>query len=295
MCRLFGMAGGRRPVTATFWLLEAPDSLAEQSRREPDGTGLGVFDDQGRPSVYKAPLPAYQDQEFARRAREVCSRTFVAHVRYASTGGLTLANTHPFEQQDRLLAHNGVIEDLPTLERELGPAMQSVQGETDSERFFALITREAERAGDVGRGITEAASWVAEHLPVFALNLVLVTATDLWALRYPDVHELHMLERTAGGESGNRHLEHASARGSIRVRSGELAGRRAVIVASEIMDEDSGWRALESGELLHVDADLHCSVEKVLPDPPAHQLTLADLGATAAASQHESGRSENSS
>ncbi len=87
MCRLFGMAGGRRPVTATFWLLEAPDSLAQQSRREPDGTGLGVFDEHGHPAVYKAPLAAYEDQEFAKEAREVRSRTFVAHVRYASTGG----------------------------------------------------------------------------------------------------------------------------------------------------------------------------------------------------------------
>ncbi|MDQ1741328.1 MAG: hypothetical protein QOE53_2980 [Pseudonocardiales bacterium] len=40
MCRLFGMSGGARRVRATFWLLEAPDSLARQSRREPDGTGV---------------------------------------------------------------------------------------------------------------------------------------------------------------------------------------------------------------------------------------------------------------
>jgi predicted glutamine amidotransferase len=269
-------------------LLEAPDSLAEQSRREPDGTGLGVFDDHGRPSVYKAPLAAYQDQEFARKAREVCSRTFIAHVRYASTGGLTLANTHPFEQQERLFAHNGVIQDLPALERELGPAMSLVHGETDSERFFALITREIQQAGDVGQGIARAARWVAEHLPVFALNVILTTATDLWALRYPEVHELHVLQREAGGTSGRRHLEQASARGSIRVRSGELADRRAVVVASEVMDEEAGWRALESGELLHVDADLNCSVVKALEGPPAHQLALGDLG-LAASSQHEPG------
>lgn len=41
MCRLFGMSGGDRRMRATFWLLEAPDSLARQSRREPDGTGVG--------------------------------------------------------------------------------------------------------------------------------------------------------------------------------------------------------------------------------------------------------------
>ncbi len=43
MCRLFGLSAGQRRVQATFWLLDAPDSLAVQSRREPHGTGLGIF------------------------------------------------------------------------------------------------------------------------------------------------------------------------------------------------------------------------------------------------------------
>jgi predicted glutamine amidotransferase len=282
MCRLFGMSGGRQRVRAAFWLLEAPDSLSRQSRREPDGTGLGCYGEQGPPEVFKAPLAAYEDRQFALEAREVCSRTFVAHIRYASTGKLTQVNTHPFEQQGRLFAHNGVIEDLPALEQELGSAMHWVQGETDSERFFALITRDIEHGQDVGEAIRRAASWVAEHLPVFALNLVLITESDLWALRYPDTHELYVLERAAGGPSGGRHLEHASARGTIRVRSGGLASARAVVVASEQMDEDSGWRALQSGELLHVDADLKATVSRAIEGPPAHQLTLGDLGQAAA-------------
>src|SRR5947209_7349043 len=279
------MSGGRDPVRATFWLLEAPDSLAEQSRREPDGTGLGTFDPEGRPIISKQPLAAYEDRQFAQAAREVSSRTFIAHVRYASTGAVSPENTHPFEQRGRLFAHNGVIEDLARLEAELGEARTLVHGETDSERYFALVTREIERDGDVSAAITRAAGWIAEHLPVFALNLVLVTDSELWALRYPDVHELYVLERGAGGPTGRRHLDHASARGSMRVRSGELAARRAVVVASEPMDEDPGWRALEPGELLHVAADLRVTITRPLERPPAHQLTLADLGVKAAASQ----------
>jgi predicted glutamine amidotransferase len=285
MCRLFGMTGGRERVRATFWLLEAPDSLAQQSRREPDGTGLGTYDEHGRPVVSKQPLAAYEDQQFAQEAREVGSRTFIAHVRYASTGAVSPENTHPFEQQGRLFAHNGVIGDVGRLEQELGDSMSLVKGETDSERYFALITREIERDGDVGGAIARAASWIAENLPVFALNVVLIDDSDLWALRYPDVHELYVLERAPGGPSGRRHLEHASARGSVRVRSGDLATRPALVVASERMDEDPGWRALQSGELLHVGSDLKAEVTRALTGPPAHQLTLADLGAKAAASQ----------
>jgi predicted glutamine amidotransferase len=285
MCRLFGMTGGPEPVRATFWLLEAPDSLAQQSRREPDGTGLGAYDEHGRAIVSKQPIAAYEDQQFAQEAKEVSSRTFIAHVRYASTGAVSPENTHPFEQQNRLFAHNGVIEDLEALEQELGDARALVKGETDSERFFALITREIERDGDVGAAIVRAAGWVAENLPVYALNVILITDTELWALRYPDVHELYVLERAAGGPHGHRYMDHASARGSMRVRSGDLAERRAVVVASEPMDEDPGWHALRSGELLHVDPDLRATTTRALDRPPAHPLTLADLGDKAAASQ----------
>lgn len=285
MCRLFGMSGGPHRVAATFWLLDAPDSLALQSRREPDGTGLGSFDEGGRPVVAKQALAAYQDQAFAREAREVLSRTFVAHIRYASTGAVTSQNTHPFEQDGRLFAHNGVIGDVPRLEAELGDARSLVGGETDSERFFALVTRQIRAGREVGEAIARAAGWIAAELPVFALNLVLISDSEVWALRYPETHELHVLERRAGGYGGHRHLEHASAPATVRVRSAELASCPAVIVASEAMDEDPGWRALESGELLHVDAQLHTTVQTVLERPPAHPLTLADLDPRAAASQ----------
>ncbi len=58
MCRLFGLHAGAEPVTATFWLLDAPDSLREQSHREPDGAGIGVFGPDGRPVLDKQPIAA---------------------------------------------------------------------------------------------------------------------------------------------------------------------------------------------------------------------------------------------
>jgi len=161
-----------------------------------------------------------------------------------------------------------------------------VQGDTDSERLFALVTRETERrGGDVGAGIVAAARWVSAELPLYAINLVLATADGLWALRYPDVHELWILERAAGGPHGARHLDAASAAGRVRVRSAPLAWQPSVIVASEPMDEDPGWRALESGELVHVGPTLKVDSTIALDRPPAHPLTLADLEPRAAAAQ----------
>jgi hypothetical protein len=57
----------RARIAATFWLLNAPDSLAAQSRREPDGVGLGVFERDGNVLVRNRPIAAYQDVQFARQ------------------------------------------------------------------------------------------------------------------------------------------------------------------------------------------------------------------------------------
>lgn len=291
MCRLFGMSGGRRPLRATFWLLEAPDSLAQQSRHNPDGYGIAIYDGDGMARIDKRPAAAYEDDVFAREAKELESPTFVAHVRYASTGGKTVENTHPFEQRNRVFAHNGYIGDLPALDSRLGPSADLVQGDTDSERFFALITSEIEaNNGDVGAGIAEAARWIARELPVYSLNCLLATASEVWALRYPDTHRLMLLERAIGGQTGARHLDAASPAGTVRVRSAALGDRAAVIVASEQMDEDPGWRMLEPGELIRVDRELRVTSQMAIEAPPAHLVRLEDVDPGIARSQHDYGR-----
>jgi glutamine amidotransferase len=269
-------------VTATFWLLDAPDSLREQSHREPDGAGIGIFDPTGQPVIDKQPIAAWEDSEFAAEARVARSRTFVAHVRYASTGAHTVANTHPFAQDGRLFAHNGTFGDLDRLDARLAglDAANLVAGQTDSERMFALITAEARRnGGDVAAAVTAAVGWISDQLPVFALNLIIATADDLWALRFPATHELYVLERPATAE----HLDVRSPR--IHTRSHELAGSASVVIASEPMDGETDWRLMDPGELIHVGKDLAVTSSRPLPAQPARPLTLADLSPKAAASQ----------
>lgn len=279
MCRLFAMSGGSRAVHATFWLLDAPHSLASQSRREPDGTGLGYFTGAGAPRVDKQPIAAYEDRAFAEDARTVRSRTFVAHMRFGYTGEVATRNTQPFEQCGRLLANQGLVEELPKLDERLGAARGLVTGETDSERVFALITKLAdENGGALDRAIADAATWIARSLPLYGLNIMLVTRNELWALRYPDSDHLYVLERRAGGPSGDRHADHASASGRIRVRSHDLREAPAVVVASERMDEDPGWRLLAPGELVHVDASLRVTSHQAVDGLPDRRIRLEDLG-----------------
>jgi len=287
MCRLFGLHAGRETAPATFWLLDAPDSLAAQSHRNPDGAGVGAFTPGGQVTLTKQPIAAWQDTEFATAAHELRGSAFVAHVRYASTGARTPENTHPFLQDGRLFAHNGVVQGLDRLDRRLADlnVAQLVRGQTDSERVFALITAETRRrGGDLAAGLVTAIRWISGRLPLYALNLVLVTPTDLWALRYPATHQLYLLDRPAGGAAAAGPLDAVSNR--IHTRSAHLAVHPSVIIASERMDDDPGWRLLAPGELVHVSADLSIATSSPFPATPTHLLRLADLDPSAAAAQH---------
>jgi len=291
MCRLFGLHAGTDVCTATFWLLDAPDSLSEQSRKNPDGTGLGVFDEHGRPQLHKEPIAAWQDADFATEAHQMTGTTFVAHVRYATTGSLDLHNTHPFLQDGRIFAHNGVLEGLDVIDERLrGVGTDDlVLGQTDSERVFALITASIRAhgpsQGNVTAGLVDAMRWLAGNVPIYAVNVLLSTGTDMWALRYPESHELYVLDRRLDGAP-----EFDLRTERIRAWSEHLCTRPSVVFATEPMDDDSRWSLLAPGELVHVDASLQITRSLVLPDPPRLALRREDLSAPVELAQHPGGR-----
>jgi glutamine amidotransferase len=298
MCRLLGLTSGSEPVHATFWLLDAPDSLEVQSRRNVDGSGIGFFDPAGTPVLDKQPEAAFRDEEFIREAKQAVAAAFVAHVRWATAGGRTVQNTHPFTMQGRIMAHNGGFGDAGQLDGRLGSYRELVLGDTDSERYFALITQQTDaHGGDVGAGIAAAARWIGAHLPVSSLNTVVAAPGELWALRYPGQHALHIIERpagasapagagtsaeaAAGGGAGAGPAGDAATAAGLHVRSTTssvhapaLQALPSVVVASEELDGERGWRMLASGELIHVRPDLSVESAVVIPDPPAHLVPL---------------------
>lgn len=269
MCRLFGLTAGRQRVSAAFWLLDAPDSLVVQSRRNVDGAGIGFFDETGAPVIDKQPVAAFGDTEFSREAKQITAETFVSHVRWATAGGRTERNTHPFAMRGRIMAHNGGFGEIGRLDERLGNYRDLVLGDTDSERYFALITQQTDaNGGDVGAGITAAARWIGEHLPVSSLNTIVAAPGELWALRYPAQHALHILERP--GRLVGLHVR--SATSSVHVP--DLRDVPSVVIASEDLDGEDGWRMLAPGELVHVGPDLSVDCTVAIPEPPARLVPL---------------------
>jgi glutamine amidotransferase len=208
---------------------------------------------------------------------------FLAHIRFATNGANALRNTHPFIMEGRLFAHNGVVHGLDELEARLRPEFRElIGGETDSERVFALVTQEtADHGGDVTAGLVAATGWIAANLPLYALNVLLATPDELWALRFPETHTLMWADERAEPVTGSRHDRRH------RLRVGVDTPVPGIGVASEPVGPPDAWRPLESGQLLHVGRDLEPRIETVLPGAPAHPLTLEDLGVKAVAAQQE--------
>ena len=94
----------------------------------------------------------------------------------------------------------------------------------------------------------------------------------------------YVLDRPAGRHPAGQALDVASRR--IHAWSEHLAHQPSVIIATERIDDDPGWRLLDPGELLHLRSTLETSSTASFPAEPAYLLRVADLDPAAAASQH---------
>lgn len=275
MCRLFALHAGAEDVTAQFWLLDAPDSLAAQSEINADGFGLGCLTAADGLLLVRNPVQASGTRIYDRVAHEVAACQFLAHLRYADTGSTALRNTHPFIQGPRLFGHNGVVGDLDRLETRLGESMAMVAGDTDSERFFALITKSiGEAGGDVEAGITAAVRELAAGYELYSLNFVMGTRGHMWAFRYPEHNTLFLLDRAPGGPGGSDPLHEESPRGNLEMHLEEGTDQHVVVVASERMDDDPGWEEVGVGELIHIGPDLSIDRRTIVDGPPAKPMQL---------------------
>jgi glutamine amidotransferase len=250
MCRLFGMLSPE-PVTARFWLLDATDSVLDQSLRNPDGTGLAHYVGP-KPIVDKQPIAAYEDRQFAAEARHVHSHLFVAHVRHATQGEPRPVNTQPFSHGPLVFAHNGDIEGL---EEQLPGSSGLLLGDTDSERYFVLLQHHLREAQDAITGIRKTVDWVRENCTYVSLNFLLADGDSLYALRLPDTNGLFV--RRLEAEEDLRGSSSHGTRTESRYRSG------AILFASERLDSAPSWRELEPGTLAVARRDLRLEMYRV--------------------------------
>ena len=140
MCELLG-ASASVPVEVTYSL----HAFAEHGGLiHPNKSGWGIAFQEGKDALLiKEPEPA-SDSPFVRfiETQPLTSTCVLAHVRCATAGAPSFANTHPFVRElgghMHLFAHNGGFKDiwkkLPLKTRTFRPI-----GETDSEYAFCVL------------------------------------------------------------------------------------------------------------------------------------------------------------
>jgi len=157
----------------------------ESGRTLPDGWGLGYYP-AGEPTaaILKEPAPpqASMRSQLALAWEQVASSLFVLHIRHATWGALSDANTQPFSRtwgrRDWMIAHAGSLDQR--LENIAGP-FEPV-GSTDTEQLFCMLLNRCVEKN--WRSLAEAnletlVGWIGELNEKGNMTMVITDGRDL--------------------------------------------------------------------------------------------------------------------
>jgi len=149
LCRFLAFIG--EPILLDHVMTDQAHSLVSQSMaaREAktdvnaDGCGLGWYGEREAPGIYRSILPAWSDPNLLGLLGQIRSRLFMAHVRSATSGGVSYTNCHPFTHSNLLFMHNGMISNYRKLRARVEALIaeehyENCHGTTDSEAMFHI-------------------------------------------------------------------------------------------------------------------------------------------------------------
>jgi predicted glutamine amidotransferase len=149
MCRWLAYSGA--PMLLSHVLYTPVHSLIDQSLHSKlgaettngDGFGVGWYDTEPVPGVFRSTEPAWNDQNLHEITHHVTSPLFLAHIRAAIGSVVQQTNCHPFRYGRWLFMHNGYIDGFAEIKRDLvlgvDPSLfPEIKGSADSELLFFL-------------------------------------------------------------------------------------------------------------------------------------------------------------
>ena len=255
MCRMVAYLGGPE-LTLSSLVLEPEHSLLVQSYApkemmsgvvNADGFGVGWYVPWSgeEPAVYRSNAPMWSDRSFAGIAPKIRSGTIFAAVRSATPGlPVEESGVPPFSSGPFMFVHNGAIEGFRrTAMRVLRDSLSdesyaSLLGTTDSETIFAwLLDRLREAPGDLAGATAETVRHVCTVCGKLGIRATLnLAVTDGAAMAFA------------------RYSTEGPGNSLYFIEDGE-AFPDAVVVASERLDGDAGWREVPDRRLLVAEED----------------------------------------
>jgi len=230
-------------------------------RKPPDGWGIGFYPGDGpSATILKEPWPPFGSirSELVKAWEHLESSLFLLHIRVATWGGVSDANTQPFGRswggRDWLLAHAGSL--AHRLPRRQSPRFEPV-GTTDTEMVFCeLLDRIADAGwrciGDADPRVLH--SWFEELNVHGGLSTLFTDGRDLvvYADREPERGRVYFWELMPPFSSfsfGDDDLE-------VDLTLRGIKSRKGIIVCSEPMTvsgiDGFAWKVLPPGHLLVV-------------------------------------------
>ena len=278
MCRFVAYLG--REILMEEVLVKPTNSIIMQSlhakesdvRTNGDGFGIGWYTPtiSNEPALFTSVLPAWNDRNLLHLTAKVRSNCFFAHVRAASTGGVTQYNCHPFTHERWMLMHNGRIADFMPVKRHLRRLLDDdiynwIKGETDSEHFFALLAQHAKGKNTsdsqtVANTILETIETTNQLVKQYGknhnsyFNFCITDGERLFATRY--CSNKNIRPETLYYFSGHTFLPHR-----YLDNDKQQGVQRSVLISSEKLTKfNAEWEHVPQNHLLIVEKDLQISV-----------------------------------
>jgi predicted glutamine amidotransferase len=261
MCRWMAWSG--QPLIIEELLFKTEHGLVDQSLHSRmgvettngDGFGLGWYGGGEGPAVYRSIAPAWGDANLRELAAHVESPLWIAHIRATTGTAIQQTNCHPFRHGRWLFVHNGVINGIHEMRRDLMLAVDpslfpEIEGSTDSEVVFHLAISfglEDDPIGAVERAIGFVEATAQRHgieNPVQA-SMGLSDGECLWAFRYST-------------ESKSRTLFSSCDAASIRglypenERLQRLLDEDRIVVSEPLADLPGVWESIPESTVLVV-------------------------------------------
>jgi predicted glutamine amidotransferase len=200
MCRWLAYSGS--PLLLKEALYGPANSLIEQSLHSRlgaettngDGFGVGWYGALPTPGVFHSTEPAWNDKNLHELADHISSSNFFAHIRAAIGSSVQQTNCHPFRHDRWLFMHNGYINELATIKRDLVLAVDpslypQIAGQTDSELLFFLaltfgLQDDPPTAIEHAVGLVEAVAARHGVANPFQGTIAATNGEVIWAFRY---------------------------------------------------------------------------------------------------------------
>jgi glutamine amidotransferase len=285
MCRFIAYLG--RPIIVDELLLKPSNSLVHQSygaeeasqTLNGDGFGLGwyVHSISQNPGLFRSISPAWNNNNLLYNASLIKTDCMFAHIRAASEGAISEANSHPFHYQQFLMMHNGIIPNFSKIKRRLQSLLNEelflwIKGQTDSEHIFALLmqnlqTLKASSVALTTKQIQQGFQQTFDTVQRLKIDAGIANKVSTFNMMITDGYRIFGTRFSSDPDKEARTLYYSSGSkfecsdGISSMRRDDSATQAVLIVSEKLNSRKQEWTAIPHNHFISVENNMEISLQ----------------------------------